>query len=106
MSTHTPQKNKSSRFGTDYSRHQKEFLYIFGLQASQEESDIFEEDYNVEAIATVKGLKLVSTGQIPNTTLYKIDSTNESDIDTLNISQEMKDTYHSAVQSGNIIYTP
>lgn len=46
------------RFNQDTTKHFKEFTGIFNLQASQEESDIFEENFDVQSVATVKGLKL------------------------------------------------
>ena len=84
----------------------KEFTGLFGLQASQEESDIFENNFKVQSVATVKGLKLVSSGTFPGVTLHKITSANESDIDTLSVSTNAKSVFHTAVQSGKTVYTP
>jgi hypothetical protein len=99
--------NYFNRFHSDTSTHSKEFSYIFGLEASQNESDIFEEQYNIESIATTKGLKLVSQNQFINTTLFKISSQNESIINTLtNISENTRNIFHTAVQEGNTIYVP
>ncbi len=95
-----------NRFSGDINYHLDEFTRIFGLQASQEESDIFENDFGVQSIATVKGLKLVSANVFSGITLRKITSANESDIDSLTISTTTKSVFHTAVQAGNTIYTP
>jgi len=94
------------RFGQDTTKYFKEFTGLFGLQASQEESDIFENNFKVQSVATVKGLKLVSANTFSGITLHKITSANESDIDTLSVSTNAKSVFHTAVQAGKIIYTP
>ena len=95
-----------NRFNQDIKTHRKEFIAMFGLQASQDESDIFEDNFDVESVATVKGLKLVSKGQFPDVTMKKITSANESDIDALAISTGTKTAFHTAIADGRIIYTP
>ncbi len=95
-----------SRFSNSANTHKKEFVALFGLQASQDESDIFEDNFNVESVATVKGLKLVAKGQFPGVTMKKITQANESSIDSLNISADVKTAFHTAIAEGNIIYTP
>ncbi|MEO8637829.1 MAG: transglutaminase domain-containing protein [Candidatus Taylorbacteria bacterium] len=95
-----------NRFGDTINAHKKEFIALFGLQASQDESDIFEDNFNVESVATVKGLKLVSSGRFPGVTMRKITKANESDIDSLNISASTKSAFHSAIGDGRSIYTP
>lgn len=96
-----------NRFNDDTTTHFKEFTGIFGLQASQEESDIFEDNFNVQSVATVKGLKLVASSTFSGITLHKINSANESDIDSLtSISTTTRSAFHTAVEAGKTIYTP
>ncbi len=95
-----------NRFKDDIATYKKEFTSVFGLQGSQDESDIFEDNFDVESVATVKGLKLVSAGAFPGITLHKITSANESDIDSLTISTTTKAIFHTAVQSGKTLFTP
>ena len=95
-----------NRFSDTITTNRKEFIGIFGLQASQDESDIFEEQFDVESVATVKGLKMVADGEFPGVTLEKITSANEGDIDGLNISTSTKTVFHTAVDNGRIVYTP
>src|SRR6266545_3975439 len=101
MSDLKPQKNSFSKTILSPYFHAK-----LGLQASQDESDIFEDNFNVQSVATVKGLKLVSSGQIPGVTMKKITGANESDIDSLNISATTKTVFHTAITDGKTIYTP
>ncbi len=95
-----------SRFHESVKTHKKEFTAVFGLQASQDESDVFEDNFDVESVATVKGLKLVSANTFSGITLKKINQTNEGDIDGLNVTASTKNVFHSAIQEGNTIYTP
>jgi hypothetical protein len=95
-----------SRFGDDIYSNRKEFMALFGLQGSQDESDIFEDNFDIESVATVKGLKLVADGEFPGITLEKITEANEGDIDSLSISPGMKTVFHDAIGDGKIIYTP
>ncbi len=94
------------RFNDAINTNRKEFMVVFGLQASQEESDIFEDNFNVESVATVKGLKLVANGEFPGVTLEKFTEANEGDIDSLAISTTTKSVFHNAIGDGKIIYTP
>lgn len=95
-----------SHFGQDIERNQTRFLYILGLNASLDESNIFEEDYDIEAMSTVKGLRLINQGQIPGAVTIRIDSSNRSAIETLSISEALKTEFRASVDAGNIIYTP
>lgn len=97
-----------NRFSGDGSinLNRKEFIGLFGLQASQDESDIFEDNFAVGSVATVKGLRLVADGTFPGITLRKITTANESDIDTLSISTSTKSAFHDAIDDGMILYTP
>lgn len=94
-----------SHFGNDIKRNKTRFMYLFGLAASLDESSIFEEDFNIEAMSTVKGLKMLNQGQIPGTSVVKITSANRSVIDTLNVSSATKQKFKTSVDAGNIIYT-
>lgn len=99
--------NYFNRFNDDTTTHFKEFTGVFGLQASQEESDIFQNNFGVVSVATVNGLKLVSSSTFPGITLHIINSANESDIDTLtSISTSTRTLFHTAVEAGDTIYTP
>ncbi|MFA6105351.1 MAG: N-acetylmuramoyl-L-alanine amidase [Patescibacteria group bacterium] len=95
-----------NRFNDDSTTYKKEFMAIFGLQASLDESNIFEENFSVGAISTVKGLKLVASSTFPGITMRKITSANESDIDSLFVTSTTKTIFHTAVQAGKTVYTP
>jgi len=97
--------NYFSHFGNDIKRNQIRFMYISGMEASLNESSIFEDDFNIEAMSTVKGLRMINQGQIPGRSMVKITSANRSVINTLNISAETKTKFRTAVDAGNIIYT-
>ena len=98
--------NYWSHFGTDVNRHQKEFLEVFGLQASLDEARIFEDDYGIEGMSTVKGLRMINQGQIPGVSMRKITSANISTIDALSISSATKTKLKDAVRLGHTIYVP
>ena len=54
-----------NHFGVDISKDITKFTYVFGLSASLDESAVFEDDFpGVEAISTVKGLRMISQGLI------------------------------------------
>ncbi|MFZ2522501.1 MAG: transglutaminase domain-containing protein [Minisyncoccia bacterium] len=95
-----------SRFNDSIDTYKKEFTSVFGLQGSQDESDIFEDNFNVESVATVKGLKLVADGAFGGVTLHKITQANENDIDTLSVSTSTRNIFHTAVDDGKTVYTP
>ena len=48
------------------------------------ESDIFEDNFGVESVATVKGLKKTSHGDFAGAVMKKITVNNESEIDSIN----------------------
>ena len=98
--------NYYSYFSQNPEHHQKEFMHVFGLEASQDEADIFEDDYNIESISTVKGLKLINQNQIPGIQVKKITSANESEINALGISDSTKTKLRNAVHQGHIVYVP
>lgn len=95
-----------SKLGEEINYNRKEFLALFGLEASQDEADIFEDNYGVESVSTVKGLKLVSEDYFPGIGMHIINSDNEGDIESLNIYDSLKDVFHEAVDEGKTIYTP
>jgi hypothetical protein len=95
-----------NRFHSDINTYKREFTALFGLQASQDESDIFEDNFDVESVATVKGLKKVSHGDFSGVSMKKITSANESEINSLDISASTKAVFHQAIADGRIIYTP
>ncbi len=98
--------NYYSHFSQDPELHQKEFMYLFGLQASLDEADIFEDDYQVESISTTKGLKLINQNQIPGVQVKKITSANESEINSLAISESTKTKLRDAVHQDHVVYVP
>ncbi|MBI3589380.1 MAG: hypothetical protein HY093_03145 [Candidatus Liptonbacteria bacterium] len=98
--------NYYSHFSENPNLHQKEFMYVFGLQASQDEADIFENDFQVASISTVKGLKLINQNQIPGVQVRKISSSNLSDLESLNISDATKTKLRDSVHAGHIVYVP
>ena len=97
--------NYFSHFGDDIKRNQTRFMYLFGLEASLNESSIFEEDFDIEAMSTVKGLRMINQGQMPGTSMVKITSANRSVINGLSISEPTKTKFRTSVDAGNIIYT-
>lgn len=96
----------SHRFGSDINRQQPEFLYVFGLEGSLDENNIFEEDFQIESMSTVKGLRLINQGQIPGVQVKKITLANIAEVDALAISDALKTKYKDAIHAGNTIYTP
>lgn len=98
--------NYYSHFSSDIKLHQKDFLYIFGLQASEDEAAIFKDDYTIESISTVKGLKLVNQNQVPGVIVKKITSANESEINSLAISDSTKTKLKDSIRKGNVVYVP
>ncbi|MDD2731573.1 MAG: transglutaminase-like domain-containing protein [Candidatus Pacebacteria bacterium] len=91
---------------TEINKNKKRFLCLFGLESSLNESSIFEDDYDIESISTVKGLRLINQGNIPDTNVVKITKDNRYIIDTLDISQELKNKFKTSIDKGNVIYTP
>ena len=98
--------NYFSHFGSDIKKNQTRFMHLFGLEGSLNESSIFEEDYNIEAMSTVKGLKMINQGQIPGRSVVKITSANRNAINSLTISEALKTKFRTSVDNGNTIYTP
>ena len=96
--------NYYNYFGTDVDKNIREFMYIFGLEASLDESLIFEQDFDIKAMSTTKGLVLINQGQIPNAQVIKI--TNLDQINNLQISDSLKAKYRNLITNNNIIYTP
>jgi len=94
-----------SRFGAISNKNMKEFTYIFGLEASLDEATIFEEDFGVNAVSTVKALRYINQGLISGAML-KITNSNSSIIDTMQISTELKNKYYTEIANGNVIYSP
>jgi len=97
--------NYFSHFG-EVDNHKKEFLMLWGLEGSYAEATIFEEDFEIDAISTVKGLALINQGVIKGVDYYKITQAEVGIIDTLNVAEATKVTMRDAVYQGNIIYTP
>jgi len=97
--------NYASYFG-DIDTHKKEFDMLFGLASSLDESSIFEEDFEIEAMSTVKGLKLINDGAIPGVDMVKINTTNLTDLNALDISESLKSTMRTSIEDGYTIYTP
>lgn len=97
--------NYFSHFG-EVNNHKKEFLMLWGLEGSYAEATIFEEDFEIDAISTVKGLALINQGVIQGVDYYKITEAEVGIINTLNISEATKVTMRDAVYQGHIIYTP
>ena len=88
-----------------YTNNRSDFHFLWGLQASYDEADTFEDITGLEAIATVQGLQ--SAYNDPATyTVYTITSANESQIDSLSLSANTKANMHADIQSGHTIITP
>jgi len=81
-------------------------LEVFGLQASLDEARIFEDDYGIEGMSTVKGLRLINQGAVPGIAVRKVTSANISTIDALNIATSTKTTLKDAVRLGHVVYVP
>ncbi|MCP4107180.1 MAG: transglutaminase domain-containing protein [Desulfobacteraceae bacterium] len=94
------------RLGNEVEKYQTEFLYVFGLELSLHEAIIFEEDFGVEGMSTVKGLRMINQGLIPGVQVKKITLANKGDIETLGVSEGLKVKFRDAVNMGNILYTP
>ena len=88
----------------DYDNHRQDFRLLWGLDSSYYEGQIFDDLAGLEGIATVQGLQYASNES--GYTVYTIDSSNESVIDTLNLSDNTKANMHSDVAEGNTIVTP
>ncbi|HID92651.1 MAG TPA: lytic transglycosylase domain-containing protein, partial [bacterium (Candidatus Stahlbacteria)] len=97
--------NYFSHFG-EVDNHKKDFLMLWRLEGSYAEATIFEENFGIDAISTVKGLALINQGVIQGVDYYKITQAEVDIIDTLNIAEATKVTMRDAVYQGNIIYTP
>ncbi len=98
--------NYYNHFGSKPNRYQKEFLSIFGLQASLDEASIFEDNFNIQSMSTVKGLRLINQNQIPGATVNIINSSNISALDGLSISAATKSKLRAAVETGDVVYIP
>lgn len=94
------------RFNDGINTNKKEFIAVFGLQSSHDESDIFEDNFEIESVATTKGLKMVSDGEFSGVSLVKINDSNEGDINSLDTSSTTKTIFHTAIGEGKTIYTP
>lgn len=89
----------------NYKLHEKDLFLLGGLQASYDEAQILSDITGLSAISTVKGLQYASKNP-ENYTIYTINSSNESAIDTLNLSVNTKANMHADVQKGRTIITP
>ena len=89
----------------NYKSHKKDIWLIWGEQASYYEAQIFKDVTGIDSISTVKGLQYAYAN--PGTyTIHTITTTNESVIDTLNLSANTKQNMHTAVQAGKTVITP
>lgn len=89
----------------DFDVHRKDFHLLWGLEASYYEAQLFTDIAGLEAISTVKGLQYAYS-QPSEYTVYTITSSNESLIDSLNISANTKQNMHTDIQEGCTIITP
>ncbi len=89
----------------DHESHRKDFRLLWGLQASNEESNLFTDVTGLDAISSVEGLQYAYKN--PNTyKVYKITKTNKSDIDKLSLSANTIANMKKDVDNGNTIITP
>jgi hypothetical protein len=89
----------------DYKSLEKDFHLLWGLQASYDEADIFEDITGLEAISTVKGLQYAYANPAQYT-IQTISAANENIIDTLNLSANTKTNMHADIRAGQTIITP
>lgn len=89
----------------NYRNNQENLRLMFGLTASFDEGQIFQDLVGLDGTSTVKGLQYAYS--LPNEyTVYEIDSTNKSVIDTLSLSTNTKNNMKADVDDGNTIFTP
>lgn len=89
----------------DYQNHTQDFTLLWGLEGSYAEAQFFTDIAGLEAISTVKGLQYAYANP-QEYTVYEIDSSNASTIDSLNLSDNTKANMHADVQAGRTILTP
>jgi len=89
----------------NYRNLEKDYHLLWGLQASYDEADVFEDITGVDSISTVKGLQY-AYAHPEDYTVYQITSANENIIDTLSFSAGTKANMHTDVQSGKTVITP
>jgi Transglutaminase-like superfamily/LGFP repeat len=89
----------------DFETHRKDFHLLWGLEASYYEAQLFTDIAGLEAISTVKGLQYAYS-QPSEYTVYTITSSNESLVDSLNLSANTKQNMHTDIQEGCTIITP
>ena len=81
------------------------FRMVYGLYASEQEWQIFNDITGLTGISTVKGLQFAYN----NSDVYsveKINSNNSSVIDGLNFSENTKDAMRQYIDEGKVIVTP
>jgi hypothetical protein len=89
----------------NYKNHDKDLHLLMGLDASYHEGQIFNDIAGLDGISTVKGLQFAAAHPA-DYTIYTITQTNESQIDSLQLSANTKQNMHADVQNGKTIITP
>ena len=89
----------------NYKTHRQPFRLISSLEASYYEAGLFKDIAGLDAVSTVTGLQYVYAN--PGTyNVQIITSTNESAIDSLDLTANTKANLHADVQAGKTIITP
>ena len=95
--------------GTDtsnaYTKYDSDFLKIYGLYASEQEGQIFNDITGLTGISTVKGLQYAYANPTEYT-IHEIDSSNKSVIDSLILSENTKTLMRNYVDEWRTITTP
>jgi hypothetical protein len=81
----------------------KEYMILTGYSSSAFEHLIWEKLYGPGGVSAVKVIQIANEKGVP---VYDIDKSNESVIDTLGISAEVKSDMHNAINMGYVIKTP
>ncbi len=88
-----------------YKKYSSEFWKIYGLYASEQEGQIFDDITGLTGISTVKGLQYAYANPA-DYTIHKIDSSNKSVIDSLILSENTKTLMGAYVDEWRTITTP
>lgn len=89
----------------NYKNHFTDITLLLGEQLSYDEAQLFKDVAGLDAISTVQGLQYAYANP-QDYTVYTITSSNESVVDSLDLSQNTKQNMHADIAEGNTIITP
>lgn len=81
----------------------KEYMTLTGYASSALEHFIWEQKYEPGAISAVKAIQIANENNIP---VHDIDASNVSLIDSLSISENVKQEMRNAINAGKVVKTP